>query len=881
MSLLGRVRRRVADGEQIEKELDAELRFDYDQRVARHVGAGLSEAEARRAARLEFGGIEQIKEECRDARGLEFIHSLVRDVRYALRMFKQYPGFAAVAIGTLAVGIGVNATVFTVTNATLFKGFPLVRDNDRIVYMTSSPGCCVSYPDFLDWRARAKSFEGMAIVHGVAKTVLYGSGFPESHDATEVSADTFKLAGQRPFLGRDFTTSDEIPGAAPVVMLRYNFWERRFAGDPHIVNRTIRLNGIPTTVIGVMPRGFSFPQNQDLWIPLAPTPQVMNRENRDTWFVFGRMAPGITIEKVRVEMATIGRRLENAWPATDKGSPPIVYKFDEFFIGPNATLVYQAMWAAVAFVLLIACANLANVLLARAMGRAREISVRVALGAGRWRIVRQLLIESVILSGFGGFFGWWIAKWSVHVYALAASGAIISDATPGVWFDHVLDYSMDQHVFAYLLAISIGTGLLFGLAPALRLSKLDVNAALKDGGRGATAGGRGKHLSALLVIAEMALAVVLLAGAGVMLRSFLKIYAVDVGFNTNRILTTLISLPKTRYPGADAQVSFFDRLETRLRAVPGVESVALTSELPGWTPAFLPFELAGAPPVEVHPRVMRLIVSPEWFQTLGMPLISGRQFSESDGPSAEQVAIVNQRFTSQYWAVANPLGKRFRLLRGKAPGPWLTVVGVAQNIAQSAASPEAFESAVYVPWRQNPTTGMWVAARAGVPPDSLSNVFRREVRLLDPELPLGVDPAAGRLAPALQYKGFSAVLFLIFAAIALLLASVGLYAVVANSVSRRAQEIGVRMALGATAREILKLVFRNGMFPVAIGLAIGLAGSFAVNRLLKAQLTQVSPADPAALLAASATLILAAVLGCLIPARRATRVDPVVALRHE
>jgi putative ABC transport system permease protein len=811
-----------------------------------------------------------------------------RDIHYAARTLARTPGFTAVAVTMLALGIGVNAAVFAVTDATLFKGFPLVQRNDRLLYMTTGRGCCVSYPDFEDWRAQARSFERMAIVHGVPLTLGDQNGLPELFAATEVSADTFTLVGQKPMLGRDFVPSDETPGAAPVAILRYSFWERRFGKDPAIIGQTIRLKGVPTTVVGVMPPGFSFPQNQELWVPLVPTPEVRRRENRDTWFAIGRLADGVTVEQARAEMDTIGRRLESAYPQTDKGFPPIVYAFDEFFIGSNATTIYQAMWGAVGFVLLIACANLANLLLTRAIGRSREVSVRMALGAGRWRIVRQLLVESLMLSSLGGLFGWWVAGWGVRLYALGASGAGISDQIAGTWFDHVLDYSMDGRVVAYLLAISIATGLLFGLAPASRLSKLDVNSALKDGGRGAAGGAHGRRLSSVLVVGEMALAVMLLAGAGTMIRSFLNVYAVNVGFKMENILAGLLVLPTAKYQGPDAQASFYDRLDARLQAVPGVESTAITDflPLPGQRLPPASYELDGEPVTERDQRsqtTSRVVVSPAFFRTLGTTLLSGREFTAGDVASSIPVAIVNQQFVNRHWPSENPLGKRLRLFRGRTPQPWLTVVGVAPNLVQNGGGRQAFDPAVYVPYRQTASVGMWVIARTGVSPAGLAMAVRREVQALDAELPLSSGPAplSARLAPIYQYRGLTAGLFFVFAALALLLASIGLYAVIAHSVSQRMQEIGIRTAMGATARDILALVFKQGMLPVGIGLAIGLVGLLGMSPILRFQLVQVSAADPITLAVASATLILSAALGCVLPARRAMQVDPVVALRHE
>jgi putative ABC transport system permease protein len=862
----------------MENQLEDELRFHLEMQAEDNLRNGMNPSEARYDAARRFGGMESVKEQYRESRSFTAIETLFKDLRYALRTLLNSPAFTAVAVTTLALAIGVNTAVFTVSNAVLFKGFSYIKGNDRIVYMTSSEGCCVSYPDFEDWRAQAKSFQGMAIVHGVQVTLSDKGGFPEYRDATEVSADTFRLIGREPILGRDFTKSDEIPGAAPVAILNYSFWESRYGKDPTVVGRTVRINAAPATVVGVMPPGFIFPQNQDMWVPLVPTPKVLRRANRDTWFVFGRLADGVTIETSRTEMETIGRRLAQAYPLTNKGFPPVLRNFAGFYIGPNAALIYGSLWGAVGFVLLIACANLANLMLARALGRSREISIRMALGAGRWRVVRQLLIESIMLSALGGLLGWWIAKWGVHSWELVSM-------PPGhSWFDHVLDYNLDYRVLAYLIAISVGTGLLFGLAPALRLSKLDVNGTLKDGGRGSTGGVRGNRLSALLVVAEMTLAVVLLAGAGVMIRSYVNTYSADIGVQSEKILDGIPNLLAFRYPDATSRFSFYDRLKTRLEAVPGVESVALASSIPLYGASRLSYELDGWAPVDEQsrPTLSAVTVGPGYFRTVGAALLSGRDFNDADGFSAPLVAIVNQRFARRFWPGENPLGKRFRLFIGNKPEAWLTVVGVASNILQSDMARPELNSLVYLPWRQMGAGDMNVLVRSSVPPGSLRNIFRSEVHALDSDMPIfGPYTLIERLQSRYWDKARYTGLFLIFAAIALLLASVGLYAVIAHSVSRRTQEMGIRMALGAAARDVLSLVFRDGMLPVGIGLALGLVASLAVNRVLKSELVRVSPGDPLTLIATSAVLIFAAALGCWIPARRAMRVDPAVALRHD
>jgi putative ABC transport system permease protein len=804
---------------------------------------------------------------------VQWIESAAQDIRDGFRGMRRSPASTAVALVTLAIGIGVNATVFTVTNAVLFKGFAGVYRNDRLLYI-SNGGCCVAYADFEDYRAQAKSFEAMAIVHGVSFVYSDTSGFAENVDANENSAEVFRVVGQKPILGRDFEPADEMDGAPRVGILNYNFWERRYGKDPTVIGRVVEKNGAPMTIVGVMPQGFSFPQKMEVWVPLVKTPSVLDRGNRDTWCVVGRLADGATVENARTEIETVAKRLAIQYPATNRDFRPVVGPFHEFFIGPNAMLIYGSMWGAVGFVLLIACANLANLLLARAIHRSREISIRIALGAWRWRIIQQLLIESVMLSGVGGFLGWWIARWGVRTYELAM-------AAKSSWL--IIDYTMDERVLGYLIALSIGTGLLFGLAPALRLSELDVNVALKDGGRGATGGGHGQHLSALLVTGEMALAVVLLAGAGVMIRSYLKIHSADMGVNTTNILGGAVDLSPTKYPRPEDRMSFYDRLTARLQAMPGVESVATADTLPSWGSSKFPYELAGAPSSDDlrRPNLSTLKISPSYFRTLRAALRSGREFNDADVASGVPVAIVNQLFASKAWQGNDPVGRRLRLFEGNIPGPWVTVVGVVSNIMQNDLNRQRFDPVLYVPYRQTPGRGAWILVRTRNSSSGLTNAFRREVQALDPDLPMyGPMSIADRMERFWDSRFYGS-LFLIFAGIALLLASIGLYTVVAHSVGQRTQEIGVRMAVGAEARDILALVCRQGLLPSGLGLAIGLAASLAVNRVLASALVQVSPADPISLVIASAALVVSAILGCLIPARRAMRVDPMVALRHE
>jgi putative ABC transport system permease protein len=806
------------------------------------------------------------------------VNQLWQDVKFALRTLAKSPAFTAVAVLALALGIGVNATVFTLADGVLFKGFPF--DNaDRILYLSmknpNKPDQFdgVSYPDFRDWRSQTKSFVGMTLWTGARTTLSDKSSLPETLTAAQMSANGFTLIGQRPAIGRVFSADEDSANAAPVAILSYGLWERRYGKDRSVIGQVVRINGTPTTIIGVMQPDFAFPFTVDLWIPLTPNPDSEKREARN-FVAFARMANGVTVKSARAEMETISRNLQAAYPATNQGLDASVRTFNEFYEGPWLMTIFESMLGAVSFVLLIACANVANLLLGRAVGRMREISIRMALGAGRWRIIRQLLVESVVLSAAGGLFGWLIAIWGVRAFDLA----VIPYAKP-VW----MNFSMDYRVFTYLAVISIGSGILFGLAPALRLASVDVNTSLKDGGRGSSTGARGKHLSSILVIAEVALAVVLLAGAGLMVRTFLNVYRASLGVNENNVLTMRLALPTSKYPKPTDQIAFHERLKPRLLALPGVASVEITNFLPTGGSASFQYELEGVPPVDTQrrPTLSALVLGPDYFRVMDVRPISGRVFTDADGVSGAPVALVNQSFAGKFWPGQDPLGKRLRLYTGGTPEPWLQVVGVVPNIVQNDISPRQIDPLIYIPYRQKPQSDMAIVARTVVPPGTLATAFRREIQAVDSDLPIyNLWTMQERLERNYWFYRVLGVLFVIFAGIALFLASIGLYAVMAHSVSQRTQEIGVRMALGATARTILQLLFRQGMLRVAAGVAIGLIGAFGVTRVLKAILVQVAPADPMTFATASGVLAIAATFGCWIPARRAMRADPMVALRH-
>jgi putative ABC transport system permease protein len=814
------------------------------------------------------------------------MYTLWQDVKYALRTLAHNPGFTAVAVLTLSLGIGANATVFTLANAVLYKNLPFAN-SDRILYISSinrSNGETddVSYPDYLDYRTQARSFDAIAAFSGMNADVSDTFGNAQRYRGNRISANTFATIGQPPFVGRDFISDDERIGAAPVAIISFGLWENRYAKNPAVIGQTIRINEMPTQIVGVMPRGIMFPGEADAWIPLIPKDDFQKRESRDV-VLAGRLANNSSISSARAEMETIARNLATAYPASNKDWSVQVQSFNDYANGGPIKVVFLAMLGAVGFVLLIACANVANLLLGRAVGRSREISIRSALGASRWRVIRQLLVESVILSIGGGTLGWLAAIWGIRTF----DAAVIPNGKPAF-----ISFTVDYRVILYVAAVTLGTGILFGLAPALRLSRLDINAALKDGGHGSSIL-RGKFLSALLVVTEMALAVVLLAGAGLMIRSFLKMYNAPVGVQSDNVLSMRMLLRDTKYPTPSDQTTFHQRLQDRLASLPGVEVAAITSNMPAGGSIRWPYELEGKPPVDERkrPQTDALVISPGYFDVMRVRPLFGRTFTEADGVSGYPVVIVNKSFGDTFWPNQDVLGKRLRIVtqpvgakNGTAPSPqaWLTVVGEIPDIIQNDLGKGQRDPVIYLPYRQQPMRGMTVVARTRVPPGTLGDAFRREVKFLDADLPVFNlrtldDFLAQRNWP---WRVFGS-MFAIFAAIALLLASVGLYAVIAHSVSQRTQEIGIRMALGATGARVLRLIFMQGMRQLIIGLVLGLLAAFGITRVLTTLLIGVSPTDPATFITVALVLCAAGVAGCMIPARRAIRVDPVIALRHE
>ncbi len=869
------------------RDLDREFDDEADSHIALatedYVQGGMPLVEAQRMARVRFGSIESSKDAHRDSRGLPWLEGLFYDLRFALRRLRHDRAFALTAIVTLALAIGLNVTVFAVMNTMLFRGFPLVQRNDRLVYIQEqypSGTGNITYLDFEDWRAQAHSFEGMAFVGEKNISLSYGEGRSLDASAFTVSTNVFGLLRVKPTLGRDFVPADEASGAAPVVILNHRFWESQFGGRQDVVGTFVLVNKAPATVIGVMPEGFDFPTQFDVWMPYMRGPEV-NQRIPEAFLAVGRLRDGANLQEARAELETINHRLEAAYPATNRGVVPSLATYSQSFIGPDAPVIYGSLWVAAWFVLLIACANLANLTVARTVGRWRDFSIRIALGAGRGRMMRQIFVESLTLTSVAAVLGWWITKWGVRTWAVETASIY-----------QILDYTLDSGTLTYLVAISLAAAILFSLAPMGRVLQIGVNSALKSEAPGVTPGVRGKRLAAVLVAGQMALAIVLLSGAGVLVRSLMNIVSADTGVgDPEHVLVGLLSFPSEKFPSLAATLGYVDRFEATVRAIPGIVDESVASNIPVNFGTQRAFEIEGRPnPREGGEAVQFLRVGPDYFRVVEAPAISGRDFNDGDRTATLPVAIVNQSFAARYWPREQPLGKRLRYIDRKKPAEWLTVVGVVPNIMQGDATRRQFKPLVYLPFRQASTVlGVNFLLRTGVPPGQVAQAVRAEIQKLDPDVVLkkfttlkasfGFDP--NRMDRGHSEMGKYAAVAPIFAVMALLLAAVGLYAVIAHSVSQRTKEIGVRIAIGAAAEDIRRMVLRDGMWPVAIGMILGLAASLGVNRILQSQLVGVPPDDPITMACAPVVLILVALLACQIPARRAMRVDPVMTLRHD
>lgn len=867
----------------LDRDLDDEIRSHVELAAEDYLSRGYLPAEARRQALLKFGAVEAAKDAHRDSRGLAWLEGLIYDLRHAVRALVRDRGFTLTSIVMLALVIGLNVAVFAVVNTMLFRGFPLVKNNSRLVYIqeryTLTNGCCLLYADFLAWRDQVRSFSGTAFVGEKAVSISDSDSASRDAIAMLVTSNTFELLGVQPALGRDFIPADELPGAPQVLILPYVDWVTRYGRRADIIGHQLRINKAPATIIGVMPEGFEFPMYGAMWMPLQPTEKMLARKV-DGYFAIGRLSAGASLKQARAELDAVNQTLGREFPASNKGVRATARSFSEFQLGPDAKMIYGSVWAGAGFVLFVACANLGNLTLARTLGRARELSTRIALGAGHWRMARQLFTESALLAMVAGALGWWLGQIALRAWIGAT------------WTRYlVLDYSPGVGIVAYCAAITAATAALFGFIPTVRVLRADLSGGLKSEARGATMNRGTKRLSAALVAGQMALAIVLLAAAGVLARSLWNVVGAEVGVRgADRILVGEVRVPREEYPSPEARNRYWDRLQADLRTISGVETTTLASTIPVGSSGAIPFELdAGQTGAERKPIVSRLAAGPDYFRTLGVAMLAGREFTANDGLGTPPVAIVNQSFVNQYWPGQSAVGRRVALRGQDGSTRWYSVVGVASNIMQDRPLRDKFVPIVYIPFRQAPSAVGALFVRTREPVGQVAARVRAVIERSAPAVTLedystlqakfGFDRDRMDLEHA--ELGKHAAVAPIFAILALLLGSVGLYAVVAHSVGQRTKEIGVRMALGAVPSKIRRLILGEALTPVFAGMAIGLAASLGVNRVLQSQLVGVSPYDPATLSIAPLILLLVATVGCLLPVRRAMQVDPAVALRHD
>ena len=809
-----------------------------------------------------------------------------QDLRHALRRLVNDRSLTFMAVAALGLGIGANATVFAVVHAVFIRGLPF-DEPGRIVNVSSRDSDRgqtggVSLPDFEDYRAAAASFSGLAAftIRGTAN-LSDADHAPERVMESLVTPNTFRLLGQPVLLGRDFLPAEGERGGDRTVILSYHVWQDRYAGDPGVLGRVVRVDDEPSTVVGVMPEGVRFPLNTDSWRPLQPTGALDRRDNRMLSTV-GRLAPGVDLDAAQAEVRALAGRLRQQYPDTNERTDAVVRTFVEWVNPTGVQLAVVALMGAVVFVLLIACANVANLLIARSAHRAREVAIRVAQGATRWRIVRQLLTESLALGAAGSAAGLGLAAAGIRLLDVATQ-----DVGKPVW----MTFHFDGAVVAFLALVCVVSSMLLGLAPALHVSKTPVGELLKEGGRTGS-GVRARRLAAAMVVVEVTLAVVLLAGAGLMIRSFQEFYRIDLGFDPARVLTGEITLAARKYPEPEDRLRFVEQLQRRLDAMPGIRaaSVATTFPLFGGLPRSLEIDGRPSPDGAPAPTVTMLGIGARYLESLGVSRSRGRALTLEDGrPGAESI-VVNGRFADRFFPGDDPLGRRVRLqARGEPAGPWLTIVGVSPTIRQAALRERDPDPVVYVPYRLHaaggPAARQWPLAlqllTAG-DPAAFAPQLRAAVQAVDPDLPVfGAQSMSARLRDLRwTYLLFSG-LFGIFAAIALVLSAVGIYAVTAYSVTQRTKEIGIRTALGASPGQVIWVVVRRGLAQVGAGLIVGSAGAFAVGRLLESLLVQTSPRDPVTLAMVLAVLAAATVIACVGPARRAAGVDPVEALRSD
>lgn len=823
--------------------------------------------------------------------------NLWQDLRHSVRILFKNPGFTLIVIVTLALGIGANTAIFSVVNAVLLRPLPYA-ESEQLVFLNERrlkmENIYIAWPNYLDWREQNRVFEHIGVFSRDSYN-LTGSGDPERLQAGQVTSDLFATLRIDALFGRVFSSNEDQPGAAPVVVLSHKLWQRRFGGDPNILNRIITLNDRSYTVIGVMPNGFQFPGRVELWVPAGQLSGVdwQNRDNHPGLYGVARLKDGVTIDQARADMDAIAFGLEKQYPRTNRDHRVMIKPLFETIVG-DVRWVLWVLFAAAGFVLAVACANVANMLLARTAARQREMAIRAVLGASRARLTRQLLTESVMLSLLGSVAGLLLARWTVNLLLTIGANSI----------PRASEIRLDGRVFAFTIATSVLTGLLFSLAPARWVSRIPLQESIQEAGHNLVAGKQ--RTRDVLVIAEIALALVLLVGAGLLLRSFYKLNNVNPGFDFDHLLSFSLLLPKDKYTSSEQRNDFYSNLSQKLSVLPGVQSVGLSSGLPFGSSSWrVPFVVEGSPVPSLGemPLLEACLVSPNYFRTLSIPLRAGRYFTELDNrqhvvghglngidKKALEAAglyaiIIDEEFARRHWPNEDAVGKRLRLGPIDPGSPVLTVVGVVGRVKMDRLSVESNRVQAYFSYMQFPFPtfpNMTIVIKSQLEPSSLITAARQQVQAIDAHQPIyNIRTMKQVRADSIAPERLNLTLLGLFTALALVLAAVGIYGVVSYAVTQRTREIGIRMALGAHRRDVIRLIVRQGIVLALIGIAIGLAASLALMRLMSSLLFGVSPTDPATFSVISLLLLFIASLACYIPARRATKVDPMVALRSD
>jgi predicted permease len=890
MTIRSLMRRRT-----VESELNEELLFHLERQIAENVKSGMTPGEARRSAMIEFGGVESMKEECREARKANWIHDFAQDLRYAGRVLRKSPGFAAIAILTLALGIGANSAIFSVVNATLLKPLPF-RHPEKLVALWQTESAPGSYPltgeDYLDWKAQNYTFESMSLYSWPTSANATVGDVPEGATLVRTEANFFSLLGVSPQIGRTFATSEGQNGKSHVAILSNAFWKTRFGGARDVLGKSVKLNGEPYAIVGVMPGWYRLPADAEVWIPLDMSKKNLGTRGSHSWRAIGRVKESVTLVQARADLRTIAERYEKQFPNTNRNVDAIVTPMREDLVGDFSTQIL-IMFGAVGLVLLIACANVANLLLARSTSRQREIAVRNALGAGRSRLVRQLLTESVLLSLVGGVLGVALAFGGV-----AALRSALADTVPQ---PNPLTVDLAPLGFTFLLCI--GVGMLFGLAPALQSAGVNSSEALKSrGATGAGASQKGHWLRNFLVASEIALSLALLAGAGLLLRTFSHLRSTDIGVRGEQVLTAAVRLPEKRYKTLDQGMGFYDQLLQKLQSSPGVQAAAITTKLPleGGTNGYV--KIPGQETESMTgPLVEWSSISSDYFRVMSIPLLEGRELTRDDfertGKLVRELApvenpkemrdiaskyvipaVINQTMATAFWPGQSAIGKHFENF------VQFQVVGVVGDVKQHRLRDKAMPEGYFaLSWDMgDPSRPFVVVARAVGAAESLTSTVRDAVRSLDPSLALfNIRTMPQIVTASMHDTSYEAVLLGLMATLALVLASVGTYGVMSYAVGQRTNEIGIRMALGAQRLEIMGMILRQVCSVVGVGIALGLAGAIAGAQVIKGLLVGVAPLDPVTFMGVAALLGLVALLACYVPVRRAMQVDPVLALRYE